>query len=379
VKLRGNQWGVALAIGLSRIAFGFQLQTIASLGPDLTRAYGLDFAALGTLVGIYMAAGVVVALPTGFAARRFGDYNLAVAGFILMVLGSVVAGLGSVEVIMAGRLMSGSGSVILTVLQSKIIADRFRGPNFTHVMGAIVGSFPIGLGLAQVVLPGLAAAMGVQIAFIAGACVAGLAFLLLLLCWTEVAAAPARSAAWPSRHEIWLVAITGLIWTAYNAGYQNYLAFLPSLMAGRGHSQALIGAAMSLATWGNLPAILLGGVFATRFGGGKVFMVGTLATFAGVIGPAFADWPLVWTALFGTIGSLHGGLIIEMGTLSAKPQNRAVAMGIFYTTYYAGASVIPALCGRAADWAGDPVGALVCAALLSLAAIPLYIWRRRMV
>ena len=379
MTLRGNPWGVALAIGLSRIAFGFQLQTIASLGPDLTRAYGLDFAALGTLVGIYMAAGVVVALPAGVAARRFGDYKLAVAGFSLMVLGSLVAGLGSVEVIMAGRLMSGSGSVILTVLQGKIIADRFRGPNFTHVMGAIVGSFPIGLGLAQVVLPGLAASMGVASAFMAGAGVAGLAFLLLLLCWTEVAAAPVRSAAWPSRHEIWLVAITGLIWTAYNAGYHNYLAFLPSLMAGRGHSQALIGAAMSLATWGNLPAILLGGIFATRFGGGKVFMVGTLATFAGVIGPAFADWPLVWTTLFGTIGSLHGGLIIEMGTLSAKPQNRAVAMGIFYTTYYAGAAVIPALCGHAADWAGDPIGALVCAALLSLAAIPLYIWRRRMV
>ena len=379
MTLRGNPWGVALAIGLSRIAFGFQLQTIASLGPDLTRAYGLDFAALGTLVGIYMAAGVVVALPAGFAARRFGDYKLAVAGFSLMVLGSLVAGLGSVEVIMAGRLMSGSGSVILTVLQGKIIADRFRGPNFTHVMGAIVGSFPIGLGLAQVVLPGLAASMGVASAFMAGAGVAGLAFLLLLLCWTEVAAAPVRSAAWPSRHEIWLVAITGLIWTAYNAGYHNYLAFLPSLMAGRGHSQALIGAAMSLATWGNLPAILLGGIFATRFGGGKVFMVGTLATFAGVIGPAFADWPLVWTTWFGTIGSLHGGLIIEMGTLSAKPQNRAVAMGIFYTTYYAGAAVIPALCGHAADWAGDPIGALVCAALLSLAAIPLYIWRRRMV
>lgn len=377
MRLRGNPWGVALAIGLSRIAFGFQLQTIATLGPDLARAYGLDYAALGTLVGIYMAAGVVVALPAGFAARRFGDYPLAVLGFSLMVLGSVVASLGSVEVIMAGRLMSGSGSVILTVLQGKIIADRFRGPNFTHVMGAIVGSFPIGLGLAQVVLPGFAAGFGVQMAFIVGAGVAALAFLLLLLCWTEAAAAPARSATWPSRREIWLVAITGLIWTAYNAGYHNYLAFLPSLMAGRGHSQALTGAAMSLATWGNLPAILLGGIFATRFGGGKVFMVGTLATFVGVIGPAFADWPLLWTALFGTIGSLHGGLIIEMGTLSAKPQNRAVAMGIFYTTYYAGASVIPALCGQVADWVGDPIGALVCAALLSLLAIPLYVWQRR--
>ena len=200
MRLRGNPWGVALAIGLSRIAFGFQLQTIASLGPDLARAYGLDYAALGTLVGIYMAAGVVVALPAGFAARRFGDYPLAVVGFSLMVLGSVVASLGSVEVIMAGRLMSGSGSVILTVLQGKIIADRFLGPNFTHVMGAIVGSFPIGLGLAQVVLPGFAAGFGVQMAFIAGAGVAALAFLLLLLCWTRLrrrqpAARPGRRGA----------------------------------------------------------------------------------------------------------------------------------------------------------------------------------------
>ncbi len=378
MTLRGNAAGVALAIGLSRIAFGFQLQTISTLGPDLAKFYGLDYAMLGTLVGVYMAAGVAVALPAGFAARRFGDYPIALTGFSLMVLGSLVASLGSVEAIMVGRLMSGSGVVALTVLQGKIIADRFIGHSFTHIMGAIVGSFPIGLGLAQVILPGIASSFGVQAAFIAGAIAAALPFLLFLLCWRDAPAAPARSAAWPSRHEIWLVAIAGLIWTAYNAGYHNYLAFLPSLMAGRGHSLGLTGAVMSLATWGNLPAILLGGIVATRFGGGKVFLVGTLVTFIGVVGPTFADWPLLWAALFGTIGSLHGGLIIEMGTLAAKPQNRAVAMGIFYTTYYAGASVIPSICGRAADWVGDPSGALVCAGLLSLLAIPLWAWQKRL-
>ena len=58
MTLRGNAAGVALAIALSRIAFGFQLQTISTLGPDLAKFYGLDYAMLGTLVGVYMAAGV---------------------------------------------------------------------------------------------------------------------------------------------------------------------------------------------------------------------------------------------------------------------------------------------------------------------------------
>ena len=373
---RGNRWGLALAIGLIRVGFGFQLQTIASLGPELTRAFGIDYAMLGTLVGVYMASGVVVALPAGFAARRFGDFRVAVFGLTFMVGGFVLASLGGVPAILVGRVLSGMGVVALTVLQGKIIADRFTGKDFTLVMGAIVGSFPIGLGLAQVVLPGIAAAWGLSAAFLTGALSAAVPFALFVWCWSATPIATTRSATWPSRHEILLVGIAGLIWTTYNAGYHNYLAFLPSLMAGRGHSPALTGVVLASATWANLPAILLGGGLALRFGGGKVFMAGTLATFVGVIGPALADWPLVWAILFGTIGSLHGGLIVEMGTLSAKPQNRAVGMGIFYTTYYAGASIIPGLCGRVADWAGDPVGALVCAALLSLLAVPLYFWHR---
>ena len=84
---RGNRWGLALAIGLIRVGFGFQLQTIASLGPELTRAFGIDYAMLGTLVGVYMASGVVVALPAGFAARRFGDFRVAVFGLTFMVGG----------------------------------------------------------------------------------------------------------------------------------------------------------------------------------------------------------------------------------------------------------------------------------------------------
>ena len=71
-------------------------------------------------------------------------------------------------------------------------------------------------------------------------------------------------------------------------------------------------------------------------------------------------------------GSLQAGVIIAIGTLSARPENRAVGMGLFYAAYYVGGTVFPALCGRAADLAGTPAAALLTAATLALLAIPTY-------
>jgi hypothetical protein len=109
-----------------------------------------------------------------------------------------------------------------------------------------------------------------------------------------------------------------------------------------------------------------------------VFLVGTLVCAGSVAGPAFVDTPIAWAVVFGTVAAMHGGLIVELGALSCRAENRAVGMGIFYVTYYIGGAVMPAICGAAADWAGDPGGALVVAAAVSLAAVPLWLWHGRM-
>ena len=74
----------------------------------------------------------------------------------------------------------------------------------------------------------------------------------------------------------------------------------------------------------------------------------------------------------GIVGSFHPGVIMAVGTLSARPENRAVGMGLFYSIYYAGGAVAPALCGRAADLWGGAEGALLAAAVLSALAVPMY-------
>lgn len=371
---------VAFAAGLclARAAFGYQFQSLASLGPDLVARFGLDYATLGTLIGLYMAPGIVVALPGGFAGRRWGERAAVGLGLLCMVAGSALPLLLlSPGVVGAGRLLAGTGAVLLVVMQGKMIADRFTGRRFMPVMSVLVGAFPVGAGLAGLSHDWLMPRVGPAGMFATGAALAAAGLLLFL---PTAAPAPAAPPGWalPSARECRLVGVAGLVWTAYNAAYYGFLSYMPSLMAARGHGTAETAATMMVATWTNLPAIVAGGVLATRFGTGPVLLLGTLSAATALLGAAWSDWPLGWALLFGTLGSVHPGIIVALGTLSARPANQAVGMGLFYTVYYAGGTVLPPVFGAAADRAGSPAGALLAAAAVSLAALPAFLLHRRM-
>jgi len=135
---------------------------------------------------------------------------------------------------------------------------------------------------------------------------------------------------------------------------------------------------LTIATWGNVPATLLGAGLAERFGALRIFLTGTAALVIGMLGAALLDWPVICAVVVGVIGSVHPGVIMAVGTLSAKPENRAVGMGLFYSIYYAGGAVGPAFCGWAADMVGGPQGALLAGALISAFAVPVYLLHRRL-
>jgi MFS family permease len=97
-----------------------------------------------------------------------------------------------------------------------------------------------------------------------------------------------------------------------------------------------------------------------------------------MVAAALLDLPITCAVMIGVIGSFHPGVIMAVGTLSAKPENRAFGMGLFYTMYYAGGAVVPALCGWAADLVGGPEGALLAGAVVSALAVPLYLLHRRL-
>ena len=150
-------------------------------------------------------------------------------------------------------------------------------------------------------------------------------------------------------------------------------------MAARGEGLVLTGLVLTIATWGNVPATLLGAGLAARFGG-----VPHLPARHGGAGGRHGRRRAAGLAgdlcalVIGVVGSFHPGVIMAVGTLSARPENRAVGMGLFYSMYYAGGAVVPALCGWAADLYGGPEGALLAAAAVSALAVPMYLLHRRM-
>jgi MFS family permease len=374
-------WLILGAIALARIGFGYQYQTVASLGPYLMQAFQLDYATLGTLIGAFMLLGGFLALPLGLLGRRFGDRLVLGCGLATMVIGPVLSALAAGPTgIGIGRSVAGAGAVAMIVLQNKIIADWFAGRRFMFAISVSVAAYPIGVGLAQLVLPPLVLAHGWQAGFLSDALPMAVALVLFLASFRPAphAAPRLRTFSFPGARECLLLVIAGLIWTAYTAGYSGYTGYIPSVMAVRGEGLVLTGLVLTIATWGNVPATMLGAGLAARLGGFRVFLVGTAALVVGMAGAALLDWPITWAVVIGIVGSFHPGVIMAVGTLSARPENRAVGMGLFYSVYYAGGAVVPAMCGWAADITGGPEGALLAAAAVSALAIPMFMLHRRL-
>ena len=374
-------WLILAAVVLARIGFGYQYQTVATLGPDLMGLFRLDYTTLGALIGAFMLLGGFLALPLGLLARWLGDRLVLGAGLALMVVGPAIsAAAASPTGIGIGRGVAGVGAVAMIVLQNKIIADWFTGRRFMWAISVSVAAYSIGVGLAQLILPPLALAYGWQAALLSGAAPMAVALVLFLATFRpspQVAPMPSRFSL-PGGRECLLLVIAGLIWTAYTAGYSGYTGYVPSLMAARGEGLLLTGLVLTIASWGNVPATLLGAGLANRVGGFRIFLLGTAALVVGMTGAALLDWPVTFAVVIGVVGSVHPGVIMAVGTLSARPENRAVGMGLFYSMYYAGGAVVPALCGWAADMTGGAEGALLAAAVVSALAVPMYLLHRRL-
>jgi MFS family permease len=419
---------ILAAILLARVGIGYQFQTVGSLGPTLIPLFGMDYIGFGKLIGAYMLMGTFVALPLGLAGGRFGDRLMVTAGLALMVAGAVVSALADApDGIATGRIVCGVGGVALVVIQGKVVADWFHGRGFLLAVSASAAAYSMGVGLGQLTQPPLAAAFGWPAAFLAGGAIQAAALVLFLTSFhappprvaTPSLAMPpgampkvamptvappcavpsrmmpplptpplpipapgarrARARHLPNQRECLLMAIAGLVWASYTSGYTGFLSYAPSLMAARGESMALTGVVVAIASWGSLPPTLFGAGLANRYGGFRIFLIGTGAVVIGIAGSALSDWPILWAIVLGVIGQIQPGVIQAVGTLSARVETRAAGMGIFYTIYYAAGTIVPALCGVAADWTGGPAGALLCAAAVSALAIPAFALHRRLV
>ena len=360
----------------------FQFQSVATLSPLIIEEYGVSLTDIGLLIGLYLAPGMIVAIPGGAIGARFGDKRVVGFAMILMLAGGALIGfVPGWESFIAGRLLAGAGGVILNVLMTKMVVDWFVGREISTALAIFINSWPVGIALALLILPGVATVGGLELsrAVVLAFVAVGLALFILGYRAPPAAAGPAPGIKF-AKLPVLALFLAGTIWALYNAALAMIFSFGPAVLTERGWSLAAAGSATSVFMIVLSVALPLGGIIADRTGRRDTVIMASLLGYA-ILMPLIPYLPpFAVSAVFIVVGvlfALGAGPIMTLPTVVLGPESRAFGMGVFYAIYYATMMAAPALAGALADRTANVGVVFVLGALmLMVCVVALGLFRR---
>jgi predicted MFS family arabinose efflux permease len=377
-----RRWLILAVLFVARTVMAWQFQTVGSAAPFLRDAFAVDYAQVGTLIGLYMLPGIFIALPGGVLGQRFSAKRVVLAGLLLMAAGGALMGVSSsFPPLAAGRLISGVGAVLINVLMTKMVADWFAKHEIVTAMAIMIASWPLGLALGLIVFTPLAAALSWTAVMHAAALSSLLSCALVALTYRDPPdAGTALSAGLRlqlTAREWLAVSFAGLVWMTYNVGYIVLISFLPGLFNAHGLSLAEAGRIVSFLGWTLSPSVPLAGHVAERLGRPNSFLVGGFVM-SGLAAAAlpFASAPLYAFAALALVIGVPAGLIMALPAQALRAEHRAGGMGLYFTWYYAGMALLPGLAGLARELTASAAAPpLFAAAMMVLALLGFFGFR----
>jgi len=147
--------------------FGLRMMGLFLILPVFsTYAHGLEGALekpylVGIALGAYGLTQALLQIPFGMMSDRFGRKPVIAAGMILFAIGSVIAAMAtSIEGVLLGRVIQGSGAVAAAVIA--LAADLTRDEHRTKAMAMIGITIGVSFAISMVLGPLLNAWIGVS-------------------------------------------------------------------------------------------------------------------------------------------------------------------------------------------------------------------------
>jgi MFS family permease len=366
------RWNMLVLLFAVRTVMAFQFQSVAALAPFLKQEFSVDLADIGLLIGLYLAPGIVLAVPGGAIGNRFGDKNAVLAGIMLMILGSLTMAFSSSwSMQIAGRLLGGVGGVLLNVLMSKMVTDWFADREIATAMGIFVNSWIVGIAMALLVLPPTEISLGISAAFLLVTILVVIGFAALA---TYYRAPPksrqvgSRADAKPMGAALLAIILAGLIWGLFNMSVGMIFSFGTSMLAERGWSVGSASSIASMTLWLTALSVPLGGFLADRTGWRCSVLIGGLLSFAiMLLVAARAESVIPAFIALGLVCGLPAGPIMSLPARVLNSDTRAVGMGIFFTLFYVCIVVGPWLGGYVAKTVGNTRAAFDLGAIILVA------------
>jgi MFS family permease len=262
-----QRWLILVVLFVARSSFGYQFQSVASSAALIEAELHVGYAAIGTLIGLYTIPGAFLSLPGGVLGARFGDRAVGAAGLVLMIGGGLLTCAGdTVLPLTAGRLISGAGAVLFSLVLNKMIIDWFAGREIVFAMGTLLSSWPFGIALGLMVQARIAESFGWRTGMAIAALSCLLALVLILVVYRLPPDTPARAGGgdtwWnpPDWLSLRSVLIAASAWGCLNVGLIIMFSFGAGVLAVRGMSTQDAASITSIALWISIFSVPVGGI-----------------------------------------------------------------------------------------------------------------------
>jgi MFS transporter, FSR family, fosmidomycin resistance protein len=372
---RDERRAAAVACGAHALLDGYT-DLILVLLPVWQREFGLGYAELGLLRGLFAGTMATFQIPSALLAGHLGTAAILAFGTALAGAGYCLAGASAgLPLLVVALFLGGLGASAQHPLASTLMARAFAGERSLKALGTYnfagdVGKMtvPAVVSLLLVVMswrPALAVVGAVGL--VAGAAI----FLLTPRYGREAAAEETDAGAAPSargaRHRLAFPVLLA-IGVLDSATRMGFLLFLPFVLTAKGASLPTIGLALTLVfaggAAGKLVCAFIGariGIIATVWLTEGFTAAAMLALLPLPLEAALPLLPIIGVALNGTSSVLYG----SVPTL-VVPERRAHAFSVFYTGTIGAGAIAPAIYGVIGDAVGVPTAVMVVAAIVLL-------------
>jgi FSR family fosmidomycin resistance protein-like MFS transporter len=349
--------------------------------PIWQREFGLGYAEVGMLRGIYAGAMATFQIPAALLAERLGTAPVLALGTALAGVGYCLAGASSgFALLVLALFVGGLGASAQHPLGSALVARAFAGPRSLKALGTYNFAGDIGKMSVPAVAALLLTLMTWQPAVMllgAVGVAAAVAIFLLTPRYGPEPAIEAKStvdgaAAAPvavSRIAFPVLLSIGVIDSAIRMAF---LTFLPFVLIAKGASLPTVGLALTLVFAGGAAGKLVCAFIGARIGTvATVWLtegltaVTILALLPLPLEAGMVLLPVIGVALNGTSSVLYGSVPDLV-----MPERRTRAFSIFYTGSIGAGALAPALFGVIGDIVGV-TAALVVVACMVLLTLPL--------
>jgi predicted MFS family arabinose efflux permease len=369
------RWVMLLVLFVVRLAMGFQFQSVASVSSHLVSELGFSYTEIGTLIGFFLLPGIFIAMPSGAMTRVVTDKKLLMAGAVAMIIGALVMGFGDgARSLFTGRLITGIGGTVFNVILTKMVTDWFIDHEKMTALAIMLTAWPIGISLGLLTQVLIADLYGWPWAMHATGIFALVVLLFSAVFYrdapkVEQAANPSLRFGLPKRQLVH-VSIVGIAWTLYNMCFIIFVSFTPDVLVGQGYKSSAASFATSLALWAMLISVPFGGRILEVFGWINISIVVTLlASTAVMMALSQGIAPEVLCIAFGIVLGIPAGALMALSAEAVSPDNRGPGLGIFYTWYYVGMTVGPALAGWTRDISGSPAAPVILGAVMLIGVV----------